>query len=616
MNQRGVLCLTIVWMLLSPVFAQSPVATDSLKEVLLQQKNYQAKVSLLRDYLKKIYLTQYDETIALSRIGLDLARTEDDKAASGDFLRMIGGAFIKKGNIDTGSVYYYKALAALENTGDNERLGLLYDDMARMYRKLRQPKRALEFYEKALAIYEAGNNQEGIARINNESGVVYRDEGNYAEAKKRFEKSLNIQRLRNDSVGIGYSLEFLGYNQLMVKEYGEAERYLRQALAIRESLPDDFALMLNYTALGEFYKETGKYKLSNDYFEKSNAVARKIKFTDIQKYNYEQITGNFEQLGDFEKAFQSLRLYNVLNDSLYSARKLKDVEEISAKYETAEKEKQLFEQRTRIAENELRLKTRNLWIFALSAFTLIMALIGFLIFKQQTLKNLKQQQEAEMKLAMERIGSQNRLQEQRIAIARDLHDNIGAQLSFIISTIDAIKYHVHQADARVVDKLNNISAFAKETIRELRDTIWAMNKSAITVRDLRGRTLNFIEKAKQSQDRTTITLSIGEDVAEDAVFSGIQGLNIFRIVQEATNNAMKYAEAGNIHISIGKTDNDFLFEVRDDGKGFKEAGTAEGNGLLNMRKRAQELGRELLLESGAERGTKVSFRVPQNSSTA
>ena len=233
MNQGRILYIAIVWMLLSPVFAQSPVATDSLKQVLLQQRNYGTKVSLLRDYLKKIYLTQYDETIDLSRIGLDLARTENDKAAIGDFLRMIGGAFGRKGNIDTASAYYYKALAALEGTGDGERLGLLYDDMARMYRKLRQPKRALEFYEKALAIYEANNNLEGIARINNESGVVYRDEANYAEAKKRFEKSLNIQRQRNDSVGIGYSLEFLGYNQLMVKEYGQAEHYLRQALSIR-----------------------------------------------------------------------------------------------------------------------------------------------------------------------------------------------------------------------------------------------------------------------------------------------------------------------------------------------------------------------------------------------
>lgn len=129
--------------------------------------------------------------------------------------------------------------------------------MARMYRKLKQSERALDFYEKALTLYEAENNLEGIARIYNESGVVYRDDfQDYKTAKERFEKSLKIQRQRNDSVGIGYSLEFLGYNQLLIKDFKNAKQYLMDALAIREKLNDDFAIMLNYTALGEYYNQT------------------------------------------------------------------------------------------------------------------------------------------------------------------------------------------------------------------------------------------------------------------------------------------------------------------------------------------------------------------------
>src|SRR5690606_34136063 len=135
----------------------------------------------------------------------------------------------KKGNLDSASVYYYQALTELENSGNNEKLALLYDDMARMYRKLQQSERALSFYDKALAIYETENNREGIARINNESGVVFRETGDYEEANKRFEKSLNIQLERKDSVGIGYSLEFLGYNQLLLKNFKKAENYLKQA---------------------------------------------------------------------------------------------------------------------------------------------------------------------------------------------------------------------------------------------------------------------------------------------------------------------------------------------------------------------------------------------------
>lgn len=164
---------------------------------------------------------------------------------------------MKKGNVDSASVYYYKALKTLEPTKNTEKLGLLYDDMARMYRKLKQTKRSLEFYDKALKLYEAENNLEGIARINNESGAVFRDDlADYKTANERFEKSLRIQRQRNDSVGIGYALEFLGYNQLLIKDYKKSESYLMEALAIREKLKDDFSTMLNYTALGEYYNQT------------------------------------------------------------------------------------------------------------------------------------------------------------------------------------------------------------------------------------------------------------------------------------------------------------------------------------------------------------------------
>lgn len=606
MKIKYIIYLAFISLISVTAFAQTQKTVDSIQQIVAQQKAYPKKISVLQDHLKKIYQKDFDATIQLSRWGLELAKAENDKVNQGDFLRYIGLSYGKKGKIDSASVYYYQALPLLEKSGNSEKLGLLYDDMARMYRKLKQPKRALEFYDKALKLYEDENDLEGIARINNESGVVFRDDfQNYKEANIRFEKSLRIQQQRNDSVGIGYALEFLGYNQLLIKDYKKSENYLKQALEIRKKLDDDFALMLNYTALGEFYKETKLHQLSNEYFEQSNALARKIKFTDIQKYNYEQITGNYEAVGNYQKAFESLKSFNVLNDSLYTAQKLKDVEEISTKYETAEKENQILQQ-------QAKLTNRNFWIFGLAALAVIIGLMGFLFYKQQVLKNLREKQENEMKLALQQIENQNKLQEQRLSISRDLHDNIGAQLSFIISAIDTIKYYVKDQDENLIGRLSNIGSFAKETIQELRDTIWAMNKQGITIKDLESRIANFIEKAKQSQSDTQIEFQIANDVSEEEVFTGIQGLNIFRIIQEATNNAFKYADANRIEILISKENSALQFQVKDDGKGFEESEIEPGNGLLNMRKRALELNSELQLQSEMGKGTKVWFNVPNN----
>lgn len=588
-----------LWSIPSP--AQKTEFTDSIQTSLAQINDYNQKIEILHQNIKAIYNTSFDETIELARWGFELAEQNNDDVNKGDFLRLIGLTAGKKGQMDSATIYYYKALEILEPTKNAEKLGLLYDDMARMYRKLKQSDRALEFYDKALTLYEAENNLEGIARINNESGVVFRDDlSDYQTAKIRFEKSLRIQQQRNDSVGIGYALEFLGYNQLLIKDYERAKNYLMQALAIREKLDDDFATMLNYTALGEYYNQTNQALKSNEFFEQSNALAQKINFLDIQKYNYQKIMGNFEALGDYENAYKNLQAYNEIKDSLFTTQKLKDVEEITTKYETAEKEKQ-------IAEKELSLKIRNQWIFGLVALAVIIGLLGFLLYKQQVLKNTKQQKDNELKLALEKIEYQNKLQDQKLSISRDLHDNIGAQLSFIVSAIDTIKYYISDKDNQLTHKLDNIGDFAKETIQELRDTIWAMNKSSINIEDLQARIANFIEKAKQSYPIIKITVSKDENIHKDTSFTGLQGLNIFRIIQEATNNALKYAEADHIAIHISQNGDGFHFSIKDNGKGFLEQEIEPGNGLLNMRKRALELGNELVIDAPINIGTNVAF---------
>ena len=103
--------------------------------------------------------------------------------------------------------------------------------------------------------------------------------------------------------------------------------------------------MLNYTALGELYKQAKQPNKSITFFEHSNTLAQKIDFHDIQTYNYQQIMDIYESLGNYKLAYKNLKVFNSLNDSLYTAQKIKDVEETTTRYETAQKEKQIMEQR-------------------------------------------------------------------------------------------------------------------------------------------------------------------------------------------------------------------------------------------------------------------------------
>ena len=86
-------------------------------------------------------------------------------------------------------------------------------------------------------------------------------------------------------------------------------------------------------------------------------------------------------------------------------------------------------------------------------------------------------------------------------------------------------------------------------------------------------------------------------------------MNIYRIIQEALNNALKHAKAKSIVVSVRKVDEGLKIEISDDGKGFDLNETNPGNGIYNMKKRAEECHTELVVNSSAGKGTNISFIV-------
>jgi two-component system, LuxR family, sensor kinase FixL len=87
--------------------------------------------------------------------------------------------------------------------------------------------------------------------------------------------------------------------------------------------------------------------------------------------------------------------------------------------------------------------------------------------------------------------------------------------------------------------------------------------------------------------------------------------HLFRIVQEAVNNAIRHGEARHITIRLSKTGDQVLLEVRDDGKGLPDRGPkSNGLGLRTMKYRADVIGAQFALRPGGARGTVVSCLLP------
>jgi signal transduction histidine kinase len=91
-----------------------------------------------------------------------------------------------------------------------------------------------------------------------------------------------------------------------------------------------------------------------------------------------------------------------------------------------------------------------------------------------------------------------------------------------------------------------------------------------------------------------------------------QTVAIFRIVQESLTNVTRHAEASRVEITLSQSADDFIVEVRDNGKGFDTTGAAKKKsfGLLGMRERAAVLGGTIAITSGRQQGTVISVHLP------
>lgn len=218
-------------------------------------------------------------------------------------------------------------------------------------------------------------------------------------------------------------------------------------------------------------------------------------------------------------------------------------------------------------------------------------------------KILRDEKEYQQRLAYE---AKLRLLYERESISRDLHDNVGSQLSVIASNLDSISF-LAEKQKLTSEKVETVNEFVREAIQSLRDTIWATHQETFSLAEFRARVQQYIHKYYQFETNQ-ISVSFEEN---DRNLSSSQTLNLFRIIQEALNNATKYAQASNISINLKIIDKQIQLNIIDDGIGFNiENKRAEPHfGLLNMQKRVNEIDGELHIISKLGVGTTIEVLV-------
>ena len=503
---------------------------------------------------------------------------------------------------------YLNALDIYQAKGMKSEMATTYNSIGLVYSYNGINEKAIEYHLKAKDIFESIDHKKGISEVYNNIAIIYANEGELEKALDYFKYSLQIEKRLNDKKGMAESVNNVGAVYYYLNEIDSALVYFRKSLAIEKSIGDMAGISASYNNLANVLIEVKRLNGAKTYIDSAMHFAQKSKVAVDIESALDNYSRYYEAKNDTKTALNYFKELVVFRDSLLNIKTNEKITELEIEYQTEKKEKEILSQRADLAEQELELNEKNTQLLGLGVLAVILSLLGYLFYSQQRLKNRQLKKENELKDALLKIETQNRLQEQRLRISRDLHDNIGAQLTFIISSLDNLKYGFKLPE-KLSDKLKTISEFTTTTIYELRDTIWAMNKNDISFEDLQSRISNFIDKANLSSSNIQFNFKTNASDVEHFKLSSVQGMNVYRIIQEAINNAIKYADAQTILVDFNYAKNHLNVSVIDDGKGFDLETIQLGNGINNMKKRAHEIDGELHVVSNENEGTAIQLKL-------
>lgn len=600
----------------------------------------------------------YQQALA---IGLD--KKQSSKTA--EVYSNLGSLNLSTGNKDKAVELFFKALKLFEVNGNEKGEGETYSNISSAFYLMGRVDDAIAYQKKSIDIRENISDMPGLVITNVNIGQLYILKENYPlalqhlAASVKYADQLNNPRLK----GSAYSGMSAYYTR--TKDFKAALEWQSKAIVLFEETDNKPLLSRLYVAAGNMANISNDSLKAVEYFNKALNLAMLIGNKDNISNAHEKLSAFYQSRGDLQKALQYYKQHILYKDSIAATSTVSKIEEIRTKYETEKKDneiaKLMTEQRIRQLEiekqkaiidgNKLVAKQKEDEIKLLSqqralqeaAFQksqeelekqLLVAKNNEQALKlsQQELQlTNKENQLKEKELAVQKqfrnfmiagvlvafllalvlfnryklkrkLNEQRQLLDVRNSISRNLHDDIGASLSNINILNELTKRNVADSDkaqgylAKAGDDIQRIS-------ESLSDIVWNINPQYDNLDNL------FIRMKRYAADMLD-----GKNIEAEIHFPGDteslsmpmdQRRDFYLIFKEAVNNLVKYSKATKAEVKVSFTENTIHLRVEDNGNGFEEDKIRAGNGLQNMKLRAEQWKGKLSVNSVPGKGTAV-----------
>ena len=258
-----------------------------------------------------------------------------------------------------------------------------------IYKRTGRYDEAIETYKKAISINDRYNLNRDLTYVYHNIGNAYTELEQYKNALEWYQKSLDLSRPVNNRYAIAGNLTAIGRVYSLTKRYTEAISLLNQAVSIREDLPQKRDLARSLLELGNAYAKSGKFDLAEQTLMRGLNLSKEAKTTQLIHDSYLYLTELYTDQRNYEDAFKYIQLHHKMQDSIFSEKKMRQINELHTKYETAQKDQEitLLEKEYEIQRKETLRQSTMKWAFfiGLILFFIVTGLVFYIL--RQKLKN-------------------------------------------------------------------------------------------------------------------------------------------------------------------------------------------------------------------------------------
>ena len=557
----------------------------------------------------RIYHAQFDYENALAYClkAIEVAKKNNDLFQQATSYRAVFNLYHNVRQNDSAVKYSVYALNLTEKINDTNSLATNYGNLCRLYNDLGQLEKAIEFGKKGVEAGEKYADKKGLLISINNLGNCYLITNDNPRAIVLFKKLLVLGKQHKRKRSVQNALINLG-----VIYFSDANQPELQKVV------EEFKATEGDTDKGDVSNKAWRHIIYGENFLLQNkfpeAEAELLKARDIVEANTDAQNDAFlvvyvalSKLKFATHDYMEGNYYEAKYDSLVQAGHTEELSayglDLETKYKTASKE-----ERIQLQQSQLRSKTILNYSFAIA--TLLVLIISILLFRTYKNKQKLQQQritelETEKQLSATEAVLKGEAQE-RIRIAKDLHDGLGGMLSGTKYSLNAMKGNLIMtpenalAFERSIDMLDN-------SIREMRRVAHNMMPEALVKFGLNTALKDFCNDISESGALKVSYQSIGLEIQK---INQTMSIAIYRIVQELINNTVKHSKATNAIVQVTKTNIALSVTVEDDGEGFDTAilQQSKGIGWSNIQNRVDFLKGKMDINSSGK-GTSVLIEI-------